>query len=482
MPDIAAAPPCPEETALRSGRVFKQGIAKPAFLPYLRATKTPFGNDMSSQLHTRGNPTALLPLLFFLALYLATSAVAGDFYRMPISVAFAAASVVAVAIMRGRRLAERIECFSAGAADPNIMLMIWIFILAGAFAQSARTMGAVDATVALTLHLLPQRMLGAGFFLAACFVSISVGTSVGTIVALVPVASALSAQTGIDSAWLTAAVVGGAFFGDNLSFISDTTIAATRTQECELRDKFRVNVRIVAPAALLTLLVYVLTGGAHPAAVPAQAEIEWTKVIPYVIVLLTAVMGVNVMSVLILGILSTGIIGIATGGLGLFDLCREAGAGIAGMGELIIITLLAGGMLETIRRNGGIDYIIDRLTSRIAGRRGAEGCIAALVCMANVCTANNTIAIITVGSIARSVADRFGVDRRKSASLLDTFSCFTQGMLPYGAQILMAAGLSGLSPLEIIGYLYYPMIMGVFAVLSIIFGYPKLGAGGTEED
>ena len=431
----------------------------------------------------RGRGRALLPLAVFLTIYLVCSLIAGDFYTMPVSVAFVAASVCAVASLRGRPLAERIRRFSAGASNPNAMTMIWIFVLAGAFAQSARAMGAVDATVALTLRLLPPDMLSAGFFLASCFVSISVGTSVGTVVALVPVASALASQTGIDNAWMTAVVVGGAFFGDNLSFISDTTIAATRTQGCQLRDKFMVNVRIVAPAAVLTLLVYALTGHAHGlhGDVPLPAEVEWVRVLPYIIVLVTAVMGVDVMLVLLSGIVSAGAVGIATGGFGFMTWCSESGAGIALMGELIIVTMLAGGMLEIIRLNGGIDWIIYRLTRRVRGRRGAEACIAALVCMANICTANNTVAIITVGSIARDVALRFGVDPRKSASLLDTFSCFTQGLLPYGAQLLMAAGLASLSPLAIIGKLFYPMIMGLCAVLAVIFDFPKLSRHSSAD-
>ena len=409
---------------------------------------------------------ALTPLLLFLALYLLTSVLVGDFYKMPITVAFAAASCYAVLLLRGLRLQERIECFSAGAADTNILQMIWIFVLAGAFAQSARAMGAVDATVALTLHLLPPRFLAAGLFLAACFVSLSVGTSVGTIVALMPVASGLAEETGLGAPFLAAVVVGGSFFGDNLSFISDTTIAATRTQGCGLRDKFRVNLRIVAPAALLTLALYLFTGapGVGPVAVDAVA---WVKVVPYLLVLVAALLGLHVMAVLLLGILTTGAIGLATASFDLFGWCSELGAGMVGMGELIIITLLAGGMLETIRRGGGIDYLIDRLTRRLRGPRGAQGAIAALVCLANLCTANNTIAILTVGPIAADIADRFGVDRRKSASLLDTFSCFTQGLLPYGAQMLMAAGLAAISPLEIMAHLYYPLLLGLCAVAAI---------------
>lgn len=414
---------------------------------------------------------ALTPLIVFMVSYLAVSLITGDFYKMPISVAFLIASTYAILITRDKPFNRRIEHFSAGAANQNVMLMIWIFVLAGAFAESARAMGAVDATVALTMYLLPAKLLPAGLFIAACFVSISVGTSVGTVVALVPVAAGLAEQTALDPAWLTAVVVGGAFFGDNLSFISDTTIAATRTQGCELRDKFRVNVRIVAPAALITLCIYLFT--ATNVEAPAPTNVEGIKILPYLLVLATAIAGLNVMKVLTLGIVSAGIIGIATGSFGALEWCTCMGQGITGMGELIIITMLAGGLLELIRVNGGIDYLINLLTRHISGRRGAEGSIAALVCMANLCTANNTIAILSVGTIARDIAERYGIDPRRSASLLDTFSCLTQGVLPYGAQLLMAAGLTGLSPLNIIGSLYYPMIMGACAVLAIIFRYPR---------
>lgn len=413
-----------------------------------------------------GRFLALTPLLLFLVLYLVTSLVMGDFYKMPIAVAFVVASVYAATLLRGKSIQERVEIFSAGASDQNILQMIWIFILAGAFAASAEAMGAIDATVNLTLRLLPAEYLTAGLFLAACFVSLSVGTSVGTIVALTPVASGLAVEAGMNDALLVATVVGGSFFGDNLSFISDTTIAATRTQGCNLRDKFRFNLRIALPAALITLVVYLLVGSsAESVAMPER--IEWLKVVPYLLVLVTALSGVNVMIVLLLGIISTGILGLATGALDLFGWCGELGKGMVGMGELIIVTMLAGGMLETIRRGGGIDYIISRLTRRLHGTRAAQGAIAGLVCLANCCTANNTIAILTVGPLAAEIADRFGVDRRKSASLLDSFSCFTQGLLPYGAQMLMAAGLASLSPLEIMGYLYYPVVLGVCATISI---------------
>ena len=419
----------------------------------------------------RGSWWALSPLVVFLCLYLVTSLLMNDFYKMPITVAFLFSSCYAVAITRGLKLEERIYHFSAGASNKNILMMIWIFVLAGAFAQSAKQMGAIDATVNLTLHILPDNLLLAGIFLAACFISLSIGTSVGTIVALTPVAVGMAEKTGVDLAYMTAIVVGGSFFGDNLSFISDTTIASTRTQDCVMTDKFRVNCLIVVPAAIVVLGLYVYQGLSITA--PPQTEaIEWLKVLPYLIVLGTAVAGVNVMLVLMLGIVSTGLIGFLTG-MSFFDWFGAMGSGITGMGELIIITLLAGGMLELIRYNGAIDFIIARLTRHVSGKRGAELSIAALVSIANLCTANNTIAIITTGPIARDIAQRFHLDRRKTASILDTFSCLTQGLIPYGAQMLIAAGLASISPLDIISSLYYPFCMGTFALLAILFRYPK---------
>ena len=330
---------------------------------------------------TKGGWWALSPLAVFLCLYLVTSLLVNDFYKVPITVAFLASSCYAIAITRGLNLEQRIYQFSVGASNKNIMLMVWIFILAGAFAQSAKQMGAIDATVNLTLHILPDNLLLAGIFIAACFISLSIGTSVGTIVALTPVAVGLAEKTGIDLPYMVAIVVGGSFFGDNLSFISDTTIASTKTQDCVMRDKFRVNFMIVVPAALVVLGLYIFQG-LSVSAPPQVQTIEWIKVIPYLIVLGTAVAGVNVMLVLLLGILSTGIIGIYTG-TAFFDWFGAMGTGITGMGELIIITLLAGGMLETIRYNGGIDFIISRLTRHVSGKRGAEFSIAALVGIAN---------------------------------------------------------------------------------------------------
>ena len=408
--------------------------------------------DTTTSPKQKGGWWSLSPLAVFLCLYLITSLLVNDFYKVPITVAFLLSSCYAIAITRGLKLEQRVYQFSVGAGNKNILLMIWIFVLAGAFAQSAKQMGAIDATVNLTLHILPDNLLLAGIFIAACFISLSIGTSVGTIVALTPVAVGLAEKTGIDLPYMVAIVVGGSFFGDNLSFISDTTIASTKTQDCVMRDKFKVNFMIVVPAALIVLGIYIFQGLSLSAA-PQIQEIEWIKVIPYLIVLGTAIAGMNVMSVLLLGIFSTGIIGLFTG-MGFFDWFGAMGTGITGMGELIIITLLAGGMLETIRYNGGIDFIIARLTRHVTGKRGAELSIAALVSVANLCTANNTIAIITTGPIAKDIAKRFHLDRRKTASILDTFSCLIQGIIPYGAQMLIAAGLAGISPLGIIGNLY----------------------------
>ena len=427
--------------------------------------------DTTTSPKQKGGWWSLSPLAVFLCLYLITSLLVNDFYKVPITVAFLLSSCYAIAITRGLKLEQRVYQFSVGAGNKNILLMIWIFVLAGAFAQSAKQMGAIDATVNLTLHILPDSLLLAGIFIAACFISLSIGTSVGTIVALTPVAVGLAEKTGIDLPYMVAIVVGGSFFGDNLSFISDTTIASTKTQDCVMRDKFKVNFMIVVPAALIVLGIYIFQGLSLSAS-PQIQEIEWIKVIPYLIVLGTAIAGMNVMSVLLLGIFSTGIIGLFTG-MGFFDWFGAMGTGITGMGELIIITLLAGGMLETIRYNGGIDFIIARLTRHVTGKRGAELSIAALVSVANLCTANNTIAIITTGPIAKDIAKRFHLDRRKTASILDTFSCLIQGIIPYGAQMLIAAGLAGISPLGIIGNLYYPFCMGACAILAILIRYPR---------
>lgn len=409
----------------------------------------------------------LSPLIVFVVLYLVTSIVAGDFYKLPITVAFMLSSIYAIAISRGMSLEKRIEAFSRGAGQKNIMLMIWIFVLAGAFAKSAKDMGCIDATVNLTLYILPANMLLAGLFLAACFISLSVGTSVGTIAALTPIAAGIADSTGSNVALLTAIVVGGSFFGDNMSFISDTTVVATQTQGCRMSDKFKANIRIVAPIALITFIIYMVMG--RNISIQTEIpELELIKIVPYLFVLVIALYGVNVLMVLSIGILLTGIIGMISGNYDFIAWFSSMGDGIVSMGELIIVTMMAGGLLELIKENGGIVFIINKITRLVNGRRGAELSIGILVSLVNVCTANNTVAIITVGGIAKDIAERFGVKPKRAASILDTFSCATQGLLPYGAQILIASGLAAVNPINIIEYLYYTILLGVGALVYIV--------------
>ena len=452
---------------------------------------------------------ALTPILVFLGVYLVTSILIKDFYKVPVASAFLLASVYAVLISKGS-LGERIGIFSEGAGNSKVLLMVWIFILAGAFAQTAKDIGSIDATVNLTLRVIPGSMLFAGLFFTACFISMSVGTSVGTIVALVPIATGIAHEAGFSEAFMAAIIVGGAFFGDNLSFISDTTIAATKALDCAMKDKFKANIRIVAPAVLVVFAIYIVKGiGVDVAVEPGAAEP--LKLLPYLLVLVLALAGMDVLLILSLGIFVNLIIGLVTGSLGWVEWLSSVGEGIGGMGSLIIVTLLAGGMMTLIRAGGGLEWIVTSLTRRLAPssstasglasssqvssvkaspvtssdsspvipseakesftrrqRRGAELSIAALVSLANLCTANNTIAIITVGGIAKDVADRFGLDRRRVASILDTFSCFVQGLIPYGAQLLMASGLAGIGAAAIIRYLYYPFALGLVAFAAIL--------------
>lgn len=415
---------------------------------------------------------ALSPLIVFVVLYLVLSLVAGDFSSVPLTVVFLISSVYAVATSTKFSLKERIDIYGQGASTPNLLLMLWIYVLAGAFSQSAKGMGAIDTTVNLALNILPPSMILPGLFVTACFISISIGTSVGTVVTLVPIAAGIATQTNSNVALLTAVIVGGAYFGDNLSFISDTTVVATQTQSVRMKDKFKVNLMIVVPAVVVVLAVYAFMGFGMQA--PTHVgQTDLLKVIPYLAVLVTAVCGLNVMAVLVLGIALCGIIGILGGSYDFYGWLNALGNGIVGMGELIIIAMMAGGMLEIIKVNGGIDYIIEKMSGRIRGKRGAEFSIAALVSLVNICTANNTVAILTVGNIAKQISEKFGIDPRKTASILDTFSCTIQGIIPYGVQILLAAGLAHVQPVDIIPYLYYPFAIGIAASLSILLRYPK---------
>ena len=414
---------------------------------------------------------ALSPLVLFMIIYLLSSLVAGDFYKVPVSAVFVLCTFYSFLISKGS-IKEKIAVFSSGAGNSNILLMIWIFVLAGAFAGTAKDIGAVEATVHATLSVVPASMLYAGLFLTACFISMAVGTSVGTIVALAPIATGLAAECGSSVPFMVAIVVGGAFFGDNLSFISDTTIAATQAAGCEMKDKFRTNIIIIAPAVVVVTLIYLLLGS-EVASVPEAQEVNIVKLLPYLLVILLALTGRNVLLILSIGIALNALIGFICGDFTWSGWLVSIGNGIAGMSDLIIVTLLAGGLLAMIRNAGGLEFLMTKLTARVSGRRGAQASMALLVCLANFCTANNTIAIITTGPIVKDISDKFGIAPRKTASILDTFSCLIQGLLPYGAQLLMASSLAGISSSSIIPFLYYPFIMGACAILAIVVDYPK---------
>ncbi len=414
---------------------------------------------------------AISPIAVFLILYLVVSLIIGDFYKMPISVALLIASAWAVIILRGKPLARRVEIFSRDAGSSNVMYMVWIFILAGAFAALAKETGAIEATVNLALRWLPAEMLIPGLFLAACFISLSIGTSVGTVVALTPLAVELAQTENGTVPFFVAVVLGGAFFGDNLSFISDTTIAATRTQGCKMNDKFKANLYIVLPAALCALGLYIMLGADVPESVVSDVENPWL-VLPYLVIIIMAVAGVNVTVVLAVGIVTALLLALGSG-FRLLDMFGYMGEGIDSVGNLVIITLLAAGMLGLIKAAGGINYILQVMTHRISGSRGAMASIALLVSIVNLCTANNTVAIITVGSLSKSIAGRFGLDPRKTASILDTCSCIVQSLIPYGAQTLLATSLAGISPAAPWPYMYYSWMLAGMVVLSIVFKFPR---------
>lgn len=434
-------------------------------------------NSSPDGVTSRRGLVALIPLIFFLLAYLGGSALLGDFYKIPMTVAFLASACLAVAVSRGS-LSKRIERFSAGAGHRNILLMVWVYVLAGAFAFTAKEIGAVDATVGLTLRILPSSMVYVALFLASAFVSLAIGTSVGTVVALVPIAAGMAAQLGQEAAGLAALVVGGAYFGDNLSFISDTTIAATQTQGVKMSDKFKMNARIIWPAVAVMLVYCLVIGAGCQVEVPTE-PVRFAYVLPYAVVVGLAIWGVNVMVVLLVGIVVTAIVGLWGGKVDFWAFLGGMGSGVTSMGDLIVVAMLAGGMLELIRANGGLRLIINLLQNGIRGPRGAQASIAALVAIANVCTANNTVAIITVGRIANDISSRFGIDPRRTASVLDTVSCCVQGVLPYGVQMLLAAKLAGCSPLDILPSLYYPALIGLCVVGSIILDKPS-SCGGRQ--
>lgn len=433
---------------------------------------SPAGSEGAKRSTDRRGMEALVPIVFFLVTYLGGSFLLGDFYRIPMTVAFMVSSALAIGISKGS-LNKRLTRFSQGAGDRNIILMVWIYVMAGAFAASAKGLGAVDATVSLILHIMPQSMIYVGLFVAAAFVSLAIGTSVGTVVALVPIAAGVAEQLGVSTAEMTALVVGGAYLGDNLSFISDTTIAATQTQGVKMKDKFQMNIRMIWPAFAI-MLIYCIIRGLNSAAEPDLGAVHFENVLPYAAVIGFSIFGVNVLVVLGIGIVITCLLGMLNGGLPFWDFMKQMGDGVSSMGDLIVVAMLAGGMLELIRANGGLRLIINTFSKRIRGKRGAEAAIASLVAVANLCTANNTVSIITVGRIAQDVAKRYGVDPRRAASLLDTTSCFVQGLLPYGVQMLLAAKLANCSPMDIVPHLYYPMLLGLCVAVSIVMQHRRV--------
>ena len=429
----------------------------------------------------KGNPLALLPLVIFLILFVGSGIITGDFYKMPALVAFLVAGGVALLFNKKESLETKMNVFCKGAGDNNIILMVIIFLLAGAFSSVAKAMGGVDSTVNLSLSILPSNLLVAGLFIIGCFISISMGTSVGTIAALSPIALGIAQKTGMPVPLVIGAVVGGAMFGDNLSMISDTTIAAVRTQGCELKDKFKVNFLIVLPAAIATAILLTLVTLGYKSAGSQTYEYEIIKVLPYILVLTGALLGVNVFALLGGGILFAGIIGLFSKSFDLLGIIGAVSEGMAGMYELSLLVLVVGGFVALIKFNGGIDYILYFITSKIKSKKGAEFGIAALVSVIDLCTANNTIAIVTAGPLAKDIADKYDIDPRKTASILDIFSSCWQGVIPYGAQLLTAAGIAGISPVEILGYLYYPGLMFLCGIGSITFSQVVLRKSKLEE-
>ena len=411
---------------------------------------------------------ALSPIFAIIVLLVVNAVIYGGVSNAPLLFIFVVSAMVGVVLTRGVSFLERIAIFSRGAGSENLLLMVWIFMLAGAFAATAKEMGAAEAMVNLTLRFLPAKFALTGLFLAACLTSLCMGTSVGTIVALMPIAAGLADKTSMALPLVAAAVVGGAFFGDNLSFISDTTIVSTQTQGCKLSDKFRFNIKMVLPAAIVGTVLYVFLGAeASEPLTTNLSPLTITKVLPYLAVLVCAACGMNVLMVLSLGSLLTLVTGWTDGSYDLMGWTNAALQGVMGMSELILISMLAGGIFALIRYNGGLEFMINLITRRVKTRRGAEWSICTLVAFANICTANNTIAILSVGDIAKRVAERFDIDPRRSASLLDTTSCCIQGILPYGAQLLMASGLAGISAMSIVPWLFYPALLALAVIITV---------------
>lgn len=427
-----------------------------------------------------GNAWALIPLLLFVLLFLGVGIISGDFTTMPLNVAITITVIVALLMNRKETFAKKVEVFTKGAGHSNIILMMLIFILAGAFSTTAEKMGGVSSTVNLGLSLIPQNLIIVGLFIICMFVSISMGTSVGTVAAIAPVGFGFAQATDVPAALAMATVVGGAMFGDNLSMISDTTIAAVRTQKTKMSDKFKVNFKIVLPGAIITIIIlFFLTNGIsidHT----KNYDYNLIKVIPYLLVLILALVGINVIIVLIGGTVLAGIIGVIDGSFGWKGLLNAISKGIIGMEDIAMIALLIGGLVGIIQHNGGIDWLLNFVRSKVKSKRGAELGIASLVSAADISTANNTISIIMAGPLAKNIADEYDVDSRKSASILDIFGGCFQGLLPYSPQVISAAGVAGISPFLMLQYSIYPILLGVCGLVAIILRVPRLNQSSKK--
>jgi len=421
----------------------------------------------------KGSFSALFPLLIFVLLFVGTGAISGDFSNMPLNVAIIIASAVALIMNKKEKLSTKIDIFTKGAGHPNIMLLAVIFILAGAFAETAKGMGAVESTVNMGLTFIPSNLLMVGLFVVGCFISLSMGTSMGTVAALAPIGIGIAEQTGIPLALAMGTVIGGAMFGDNLSMISDTTIAAVRTQQTKMSDKFKTNFLIVLPAVIVSAIILWFVTAGNSVETLGDYSYEFIKVVPYLAVLIVALLGVNVLIVLLGGTIFAGIIGLVDGSYTLTGFIEAVSQGVINMEDLAIVAILIGGMIGIIQHNGGIQWLLNFVTSKIKTKKGAEFGIAGLVSVTDLATANNTISIIITGPLAKNIADEYQIDPRKSASILDIFSSSWQGLVPYGGQMLVASGLAAISPLSILKYSFYPIAILICGIIAILIGFPR---------
>ena len=417
----------------------------------------------------KGNPWALLPIGVFLLIFIGAGILFRDFYSMPAIVGFLIALVVAFVQNRKVGFQEKVAIISKGIGDENIVTMCLIFLAAGAFSGAVRAAGGVESTVNLGLSIIPPSVAVVGLFIIGCFISVSMGTSVGTITAMAPIGVGIAEKTGIGLPICMGAIVCGAMFGDNLSMISDTTIAAVRTQGCEMKDKFRENFLIVLPAAIITGILFFLITRGNMASIEGGLDYQLVRVLPYLVVLAGALIGINVFLVLIAGTVLSLIVGIGTGAFQISEMFQKMGEGVTSMYDITVISIIVAAIVALVKEDGGIEYILNVIKKRISGSKGGEFGISLLVLLVDCCTANNTVAIVMAGPIAKEISEEFHVSPKRSASLLDIFGSVGQGLIPYGAQLLAAAGLAGITPVAIMPYLYYPILMGISAVCFILF-------------